>query len=366
MWLARSQGTLEYRYRQAEQRSVSEKSLDELENLPQPLVSQDKGLWCWSPGRRGQGTVGSACAFNLSVLFFLPSLRGEATVRTTGAAMVSGIILTLYCCAASAGCNISQFDHDLPRAIRGEVSNHLANFEYASDVDNVDGTFRLWNYVLNKRPDKGIAISWPKAGIGQDFFAPLPPGEPACVFQTVDEIRRDPDAPITYGTKDQTQSAAVYAYDVPKKLGSTTSGVRTSVLIDGKSVDLNVELSTYPTKEGFGFVLEHSPGVVVGIAGLPEVLTPKQLQSIQTSAKSQDAMVEKATYFEYTKEDPDKALSFLFPRTDHTQRRVSCSSRVGRQKLTSKLKQRGSKRSWRTLLSSTKRVDGPCSAPTCH
>jgi hypothetical protein len=105
---------------------------------------------------------------------FFP-FEGEATVRTTGAAMVSGMILTLYCCAASAGCNISQFDNDLPRALRGEVSNHLANFEYASDVDNVDGTLRLWNYVLNKRPDKGIAISWPKAGIGQDFFTPLPP-----------------------------------------------------------------------------------------------------------------------------------------------------------------------------------------------
>ena len=87
--------------------------------------------------------------------------------------MVSGIILTLYCCAASAGCDIRQFDHDLPRAVRGEVSNHLANFEYASDVDNADGTLRLWNYVLNKRSDKGIAISWPKAGIGHGFFDPL-------------------------------------------------------------------------------------------------------------------------------------------------------------------------------------------------
>jgi len=232
---------------------------------------------------------------------------------TTGLTMVSGFIFTLYCCAASASCDVSQFDRTAPSAIRGEVSNHLAHFEYASDIDSVGGRLRVWNYVLNKREDKGIGISWPKAGIGIDLWAPLPPREAACKFQTVDEVQKDPDAPITYGTKDQTQPATVYVSEQPKKLGSTDSVISASYMNDdGKSVNVDVQLSTYQTNDGISFILRHSPGVVIGIAGLPQVLTAKQLDGIRLSAKSQDASVEQATYFEYTKEDPRKALSFLF------------------------------------------------------
>jgi hypothetical protein len=154
-------------------------------------------------------------------------------------------------------------------------------------VDNANGTLRVWNYVLNKRGDKGIGVSWPKAGIGVDLWAPLPPGEAACKFQTVDEIRTDSDAPITYGTTDQTQPATVFVSETPKKLGSTDSAINASYTnADGKSVSVNVQLSTYQTKDGIGFVLQHSPGLVIGIAGLPQVLTPAQIEGIRISAKS--------------------------------------------------------------------------------
>jgi hypothetical protein len=46
--------------------------------------------------------------------------------------MVSGLVITLYCCAASANCDVSQLDRNSPSALRGGVSTHLVNFEYAS------------------------------------------------------------------------------------------------------------------------------------------------------------------------------------------------------------------------------------------
>jgi hypothetical protein len=221
-----------------------------------------------------------------------------------------GILLSLYCCAASASCNITDFDRATPKAIKGAVNTPLVNFEYASDIDAVDGQLRLWNYVLN-RTARGLGVDWPKAGISSNLWLPLPPGEAACKFDTVSEIRTDPDAPITYGTTDEVQSATVFASNA-KKLGSTNSAIRTSYRNDeGKSVSIDVQLSTFQTPQGIGMALEHSPGIVIGIAGLPKVLTAEQIEKMSLSAKAQDAAVEQATYLEYTKKDPREALAPL-------------------------------------------------------
>jgi hypothetical protein len=59
------------------------------------------------------------------------------------------------------------------------------------------------------------------------------------------------------------------------------------------------------------FAIEHSPGVVVGIAGLPGALTSQQFESLQKSADAQSARVEQATFLEYTKQDP-KTLTHMF------------------------------------------------------
>ena len=93
--------------------------------------------------------------------------RGRAVMGTTGAAMVSsiGFLISLYC-AASAGCDLAGYDHTPPTALRGGVSNPLADFEYASDVDIVGHRPRIWNYVLNRRTDRGVGITWARRKLG--------------------------------------------------------------------------------------------------------------------------------------------------------------------------------------------------------
>jgi hypothetical protein len=227
--------------------------------------------------------------------------------------MVGALILTIWA-STGAACDLSFFDRGSPPAYKGAIDNNRANFFYASDIDPANGTLQIWNYILNRHPDKGIAVTWEKAGITNDVWGPLPPGESACVQRTVDVAQIDSDSPIVYGTTDQIEPATAYVSDV-KKLGATDSRVSTSYLnADGKAIDVSVQLSTYKTSDGIGFTLNHSPGFVVGIANLPQVLSSGQIEGLQLSAKKQDASIEHATYFEYTREDPQKAYPFMFRR----------------------------------------------------
>jgi hypothetical protein len=229
---------------------------------------------------------------------------------TTGRAMVTIIVLSLFCYAAQA-CDLAGYDQAQPPPLKGAVSTPLADFEYASDVDTGPSQGRLWNYVLNKYKDKGIAVAWPKAGIAMGLWLPLAPGESACKKDTVTEIQIDTDAPITYGTTDTVQTAQVYLPE-GKKLGSTDSAISTTYLNEeGKSVGVNVRLETSRVGSTLQFAIDHSPGVVVGIAGLPGALTSQQIESLQKSADAQSARVEQATFLEYTKQDP-KTLARMF------------------------------------------------------
>ena len=51
---------------------------------------------------------------------------------------------------------------------------------------------------------------------------------------------------------------------------------------------------------------------MIGIANLPEVLSSNQIEMIAASGKSQNVSVVKATYSQFTKEDPQKVLGPLF------------------------------------------------------
>lgn len=235
-------------------------------------------------------------------------------MRTVGAAMASSIPLFLsLLCSAGAQCDLSGYDNGPPPAFKGTVNDNYAQFDYGSDVDPQNGQFRVWNFILNRRTDKGIGAKWPKAGIGINLLNPLPPGMAACKIFTTAQVLTDSDAPITYGTNSQSQPATVYVPEPQRKLGSTVSSIRTSYTgDDGKAVDLNVLVAAFQTDGGISFNIEHSSSFVVAIAGLAEVLTAQQIEAMSHMAKSQNANVEQATYFEYTKEESPTALASLF------------------------------------------------------
>jgi hypothetical protein len=251
--------------------------------------------------------------------FFALGIKGggKRPMRTVGAAMASslGILLSL-CTAAFAFCDLTGFDRTQPAAIRGSVNNQFANFEWASDVDLIDGRLWVWHYILNRRPDLPIGGHWDKAGIIMPLANPLPPGKAACNQFLADSIQTNPDtdAPIIYGTNEQQQRAAVYVANKPPKAADTSSKIRSSYVGEGGGViDLSIDLSTVQTSNGFQIVLDHSPGLVVGIADISKALSSDQLERLAIMAKEQGAFVARATYSQFTKQSPDAALN-LFPK----------------------------------------------------
>lgn len=245
-------------------------------------------------------------------------------MRTTGAAMVNAIFVALFLsCPAFAHCDLADFDKGAPAALHGAINSSSVEFEYASDADTIAGPHgsyqRIWNYVHNIRKDKSIGVRWTKAGIAQPLTRPLPPDETACNISSADTFSKDSDAPIVYGTNDQVQQAEVFIPQDHRKLGATDSTIGTSYQNeDGKIVDVNVQFSTAETQKGVSFVLQHSPGVVVGIAGLPTAFSSSELEMMIDAAEKQDSEVQRATYIEYTKQDPKEIADLFQPEKGPT------------------------------------------------
>lgn len=79
-----------------------------------------------------------------------------------------------------------------------------------------------------------------------------------------------------------------------------------------KRVDVHVSVQSYGKSDAIEFSLRHSPEFTVGIANLPNVLNPKQIEQLSNAARTQEASVVHATYLQFTKEDPKKASQELF------------------------------------------------------
>jgi hypothetical protein len=236
-------------------------------------------------------------------------------VRTTGATVANTIgILVALCCAASADCDLSRFDRTPPAAIQDSVDNQFAKFQWASDVDTVTGRPWVWHYILNNG-NRGLGVLWEKANIRIPKVRPLSPGSAFCNHFLADSVAQNPDtdAPIVYGTNDQTQQAAIYVADKPPKVGDTESSISTTYdSPDGKRVNVDVQLRSAVTGKGLYFELFHSPDVIVGVSGFPQTLSSQQFERLTASVNSQDAAVFRGTFFDYTKKDPAEAFAGLF------------------------------------------------------
>ena len=79
--------------------------------------------------------------------------------------MLAPAALILWCgCAQAATCDLTEFDQGAPTAIKSQVSNQYAQFEWASDADHVRNLNWLWHYIAN-RGTAGLGALWRKAEI---------------------------------------------------------------------------------------------------------------------------------------------------------------------------------------------------------
>jgi hypothetical protein len=156
-----------------------------------------------------------------------------------------------------AFCDLSTFDRTPPRAVRSDVSNEIASFEWATDADVLEGQNWIWHVINNKDPGRGVSVVWPKAKIRQAIGNPLPPGKAACNRYFVNSVAPQPDddAPLLYGTGEHSQNAAVF---VPLKTTAENRRTDRSEIIietsytdsEGKVRDAFVELLVHKVKGG--------------------------------------------------------------------------------------------------------------------
>jgi hypothetical protein len=212
--------------------------------------------------------------------------------------MMLGIIgIFCSCGLAIADCDTRDFDRTPPAAIRSDVDNQFARFQWATDGDLLAGQSWLWHYIWNRSPNAGLGAIWDKAGIRFPLTNPLPPGNKFCNRKFVAAIRTlpDVDAPIIYGTNKQRQDAVVYVED--QAASQSSASIFETAYLDqqGKKVDVHVGVFSERMAAGYSFQLNIVPDLTVAISRLSKVLSSSELESIVSSAASQRANVRSET-----------------------------------------------------------------------
>jgi len=225
-----------------------------------------------------------------------------------GQTTMLGIIGMLCSCGFSfAACDLREFDRTEPHAIKSQVDNQFAQFEWATDVDVLSGQDWIWHYIWNKNRSAGLGALWKKADIRIPLTAPLAPGAAHCNHFLVNAFRPEPDAdaPIVYGTNSQTQRAAVYVAASPPS--QRTGGYFDSTYVDenGKRIDLHIAVFSKASPGGYTLFIEKYPTditiafsklapVCVGPFAGPEDAIPAFCKQVRIQTL-EDAKIDKAS-----------------------------------------------------------------------
>jgi hypothetical protein len=127
-------------------------------------------------------------------------------------AAVIALLTSLLSCGLGFACTVDSgvYDQNPPQAFKGTVRNQFARFDWGSDVEpTATGPHRIWNFLHNQS-DKSLKFKWPKGGISQTGWGPLPPDEINCSYSFTTQVLYDSQAPLTYGTNDRVENTAVY------------------------------------------------------------------------------------------------------------------------------------------------------------
>jgi hypothetical protein len=242
-----------------------------------------------------------------------------------------------FASAASADCDLSTYDRTPPAAIRSGLDNGIAHFEWATDVDTVNGRNWIWHYIKNLHSDRGLGYQWPKADLRRSLGSPLDPGKTDCnrYFVTT-QTAPDDNAPITYGTNESRQRAAVYAEakaaapgpgpgteggnrgqpagpaDTPA-VPATGSIIETTYTTNaGSSESVRVAISTRQTNADgqWLFEIDRTPNVIVAIA-MMKFFNSDQLKSLVAQFLQQSIRVDVGNLRKTIDRD-DKEVPFKF------------------------------------------------------
>jgi hypothetical protein len=130
--------------------------------------------------------------------------------------------------SAFAECDTSKYDQTPPAAITDQVNDGDVRFKWATDVDVSGGRNWVWHYVANNG-NHGLGYKWPKAELRHVLGSPLEPGKTDCrKYFVTGPAAPDDNAPITYGTNDTVQRAAIFAETKVAETQSTGSVIDTS------------------------------------------------------------------------------------------------------------------------------------------
>jgi hypothetical protein len=228
-------------------------------------------------------------------------------VRTLSLFVIASILPVLVSGVAGralALCDLKVYDQTSPPHIRGVVDDQYAEFEWASDadLDKQSGWF-IWNYILNENNKDPLIANWPKGQIQISTIRPSPPHGITCRKIPVDCATDHPmpDAPIWYSASNQRQDAKAYL-SVPVAVGSPpplpcataqaaasptfarplSSNLASTYINDQHQVvDLEFVAVAAAQDNKITLTLKYRPlDLIVGLAGLPQRIDPKQLSEI--------------------------------------------------------------------------------------
>jgi hypothetical protein len=235
---------------------------------------------------------------------------------------------------ASADCDLSAYDRTSPKAISSGLDNGIVNFQWSSDVDTVEGYVWIWHYIKNF-DRHGLGYKWPKAGLRRALGSPLEPGKTDCnrYFVTT-QIAPDDNAPITYGTNDTPQRAAVYLESKTPQTGEGTSAgagsssepspatgtvIETSYMTGaGSSQNVGVTVHTRMSDGQWTLQISRTPNVIIAMAA--KFLSGEQLGSLLSQISNQKARVSAGPLSKTIEREDRDVLSKLFSESEITER----------------------------------------------
>jgi hypothetical protein len=214
---------------------------------------------------------------------------------------LSWLSLPLIGIAAAANCDISQYDQTPPAAI-GDRVTQSADFEWATDADQINGEHWIWHYLLN-RGNEALKVNWAKADIETTTAHALEPGgPPLCrrvfVYKVADQA--DTDAPIIYTSRPLRQNAAVYVADRSANAQQTGTEIATSFLDGGERRDAYLNVRSYSDGKSVYMNFEAPPYLTFGIAGLSTALGD-QIPLITEQVKKSGAELEVVKLREFSR-----------------------------------------------------------------
>jgi hypothetical protein len=237
------------------------------------------------------------------------------------------VIICLVCAVpALADCDLSTYDRSPPRTINSRVDNGTVRFEWSSDLDTVDGRNWIWHYVKNLHSDRGLGYKWPKAELRRSLGSPLQPGKTDCnrYFVTT-QTAPDDNAPITYGTNEGVQRAAVYS-DAKISVGDATGSgaglvpsapsvsgslIETSYKTDaGASENVRITVSSGQDRGKWHLQIEQTPNVIIAMAR--EFLSTEQLIEAVEQLGRQAIKVNEGPLVKTMGRDDKEVLSAFF------------------------------------------------------